>query len=393
MSQSHSQDQATTRNDQINGESARRIRVLIAAPSLDINGGQAQLAVRLIEKLQPESALDVAFIPHNPRLPRPLRGLQKIKYVRTVVTLLLYITLLVARAWRYDIIHIFSASYYSYLLTALPALLVGKLYGKRTILNYHSGEAEDHLRNWRTAIPTIRLADVIVVPSSYLVDVFARFGLPARAIFNTVDTDRFQYRERQPLRPVFLTTRLLEPLYNVACTLRAFARIQARYPDARLTIAADGSLRGELERLARDLKLREANFIGFVPFAQMPALYDAADIYLNANDIDNMPSSLIECMAAGLNVVTTDAGGIPYIITQEETGLLVPCGDDEAMAASAIRLLEDTALAARMAARAHTECHKYNWAAARREWLGLYHELAGRRVAVSHERADAAESL
>jgi glycosyltransferase involved in cell wall biosynthesis len=319
--------------------------------------------------------------------------LQKIKYVRTVVTLLLYITLLVARAWRYDCIHIFSASYYSYLLTALPAMLAGKLYGKRTILNYHSGEAEDHLQNWRTAVPTIRLADVIVVPSGYLVDVFARFGLQARAIFNTVDTERFGYRERQPLRPVFLSTRLLEPLYNVACALRAFALVQARYPDARLTIAADGTLRGELERLAGDLRLRAVDFIGFVPFAEMPALYDAADIYLNANDIDNMPSSLIECMAAGLSIVTTDAGGIPYIVVNEETGLLVACNDYEAMAASAIRLLEDATLATQMTARARNECNKYNWAAARCEWLRLYHELAGRHVAVGHKRADAAESL
>jgi L-malate glycosyltransferase len=393
MSLPHAHNQATANNDRRNPETERRIRVLIAAPSLDLNGGQAQLAVRLIDKLKQESSLDVAFIPHNPRLPLLLRWLQKIKYVRTVVTLLLYIGLLVARAWRYDVIHIFSASYYSYLLTALPAMLVGKLYGKRTILNYHSGEAEDHLRNWRTAVPTIRWADVVIVPSGYLVEVFARFGLQARAIFNLIDTRRFGYRKRQPLRPVFLTTRLLEPLYNVACTLRAFALIQARYPDAQLTIAADGSLRGELERVARDLRLRDVEFTGFVPFAEIPALYDAADIYLNANDIDNMPSSLVECMAAGLNIVSTNAGGIPYIVTNDETGLLVACNDHEAMAASALRLLEDPSLAAQIAARAHEECQKYDWVTARCEWLRLYHELAGRPVALDHKRADAAEML
>ena len=380
-------------NSRTGGESTRRIRVLIAAPSLDLNGGQAQLAVRLIDKLKQESSLDVAFIPHNPRLPLVLRWLQKIKFVRTVVTLLLYVVLLLARAWRYEVIHIFSASYYSYLLTALPAMLVGKLYGKRTILNYHSGEAEDHLRNWRTAVPTIRWADAVIVPSGYLVDVFARFGLQARAIFNMIDTNRFHYRERHPLRPVFLTTRLLEPIYNVACALRAFALVQARYPDAQLTIAADGSQRGELERVARDLRLRDVEFTGFVPFAEIPALYDAADIYLNANDIDNMPSSLVECMAAGLNIVSTHAGGIPYIVTDEETGLLVACNDHEAMAASAIRLLEDGSLAAQMAARAYEECQKYDWVTARCAWLRLYHELSGRLVVLEQQPADAAEYL
>jgi glycosyltransferase involved in cell wall biosynthesis len=184
-------------NNQFEGA---RIRVLIAAPSLDINGGQARQAARLIEKLNHEPEIEVAFIPHNPRLPRFARWMQKIKYVRTVATTFCYIAMLIARVWRYDIVHVFSASYYSYLLSALPAILVAKLYGKKTILNYRSGEAEDHLANWRTAVPTIRFADVIVVPSGYLVEVFARFGLRTRIIFNTVETGRFRYRQRKPLR-------------------------------------------------------------------------------------------------------------------------------------------------------------------------------------------------
>src|SRR5205085_5606057 len=325
--------------------SQRRIRVLIAAPSLDIYGGQALMAARLIERLREEPALEVAFQAHNPRLPRGFGWLQQIKYVRTVATTLAYLLMLIGRAWRYDIIHVFSASYYSYLFSAVPALLVGKLYGKKTILNYRSGEAADHLTTWRTAAQTMRWADRIVVPSGYLVDVFARFGLQAEAIFNTIALDRFGFRERRPMRPLFLSARLLEPLYNVACVLRTFALIQQRHPDAQLTIAADGSERGKLERLARELDLHHTRFIGKVDYERMPDLLDAADIYLNANDLDNMPSSLIECMAAGLCVVSTNAGGIPYIITDEETGLLVACNDHEALARNAIRLLEDHSLA------------------------------------------------
>ncbi|HKP13150.1 MAG TPA: glycosyltransferase, partial [Blastocatellia bacterium] len=283
----------------------RRVRVLVAAPSLDIYGGQALMAARLVERLREEPALAVGFQPHNPRLPRALSWLQRVKYVRTVATTLAYLLMLIGRAWRYDIIHVFTASYYSYLLSAVPALLVARLYGKKTILNYRSGEAEDHLTNWRSAAPTMRWADRIVVPSGYLVDVFARFGLRAEAIFNTIEPDRFRFRERRPLRPLFLSARLLEPLYNVACALRAFALIQARYPEAQLVVAADGSERGKLERLARELTLQHTRFIGKVDYQRMPGLLDAADIYLNANDLDNMPSSLIECMAAGVCVVST----------------------------------------------------------------------------------------
>ncbi len=114
-----------------------------------------------------------------------------------MVTTLYYIALLLWRVRKYDIIHIFCASYYSYSLSAIPALAIARLYGKKSILNYRSGEAEDHLENWRTAVPTIRWANEVVVPSGYLVDVFAQHGLRARAIHNIVELDRFTYRERQ----------------------------------------------------------------------------------------------------------------------------------------------------------------------------------------------------
>ena len=78
-------------------ETNNRLRVLIAAPSLDILGGQSRQAVRLREALSRETALEVGFLPHNPRLPGVFRSLQKIKYVRTVFTQLYYIMLLL---WR-----------------------------------------------------------------------------------------------------------------------------------------------------------------------------------------------------------------------------------------------------------------------------------------------------
>lgn len=354
-----------------------RLRVLIVAPSLDILGGQSRQALRLMEGLKGEPDLEVDFLPHNPRLPGILRSLQSIKYVRTVATTLYCVMLMLWRVRKYDIIHVFSASYYSYSLSVIPALFISRLYGKKSILNYRSGEAEDHLENWRTAVPTIRWADETVVPSGYLVDVFARHGLRARAIHNIVELDRFTFRERHPLRPVFLTSRLLEPLYNVPCVLRAFAIIQQQYPDASLTIAADGYLRADLEAFAQDLKLRNAEFIGFVPFEKMPGLYDSADIYLSATSIDNMPSSLTESMACGLNVVTTDGGGaIPYIMTNEVTGLIVDRDDHEALAAGAIRLLNDNEFALKLVRNAHESSKKFTWPYIRDEWINLYHELA-----------------
>ncbi|MBI1765627.1 MAG: glycosyltransferase family 4 protein [Acidobacteria bacterium] len=352
------------------------IRVCLVAPSLEITGGQSRQAARLLAAFQHERTLALGFIPHNPRLPAPWRKLQRLKFVRTVVTTSYYWWLLLTQLWRYDIVHIFSASYFSYLLAVAPAILIGKLYGKRVILNYRSGEAEDHLQHWPlTTKPIMRLADRIVAPSSYLVDVFARFGLQAESIFNIVELDRFRFRARAPLQPKFLCCRLLEPLYNVGLVLRAFQQIQQRYPNASLTIAGDGSQRAALEQLARTLAVRQVAFRGIVPFEQMPQLYDEHDVCLIGNDIDNMPATILEACASGLPVVSTEAGGIPYLVKHEVSALLVPCGDHAGLAREAMRLLEDATLAQQLRQQAHALVQQCTWESVRGQWLKLYMDL------------------
>ncbi len=356
---------------------ARPLRVLFVAPSMDILGGQAVQADRLMNRLRREPSLEIGFLPINPRLPGVLRKLQLIKYVRTVVTSILYVLTLLLRVPKYDVLHVFSASYFSFVLAPTPAILVGRLYGKRVLLNYHSGEADDHLRRWRrSAIPTIRLADEVVVPSNYLVRVLAQFGLPARAILNLVETDKFQFRQRQPLRPLFLSNRNFESHYGVDRVLRAFKIIQSEQPDARLTVAGDGPERRSLENLARELELRNVTFTGRIDHDQVPALYDGSDIFLNGSEIDNQPLSILEAFACGLPVVTTNAGGIPDIVDHEQTGLVVKRGDYQSLANNARRLLDDEALGQRLVQQAREECRKYSWEPLRDQWLAVYNALA-----------------
>ena len=352
----------------------RPTRILLIAPSLDIVGGQAVQASRLLELLQGASGIQIDFLPINPRLPRLFRGLQKVKYLRTLLTSGSFVCKLLARAGRYDILHSFSAANYSFLLSAAPAVLVSRLFGKRSIVNYRDGRASQHLAGWRTS-RLLRLADRIVTPSEYLVDVFAQFVYRAQSIYNVIDLERFRFRVRKPVRPVFLHNRGLEELYNVPCTLKAFGLVQQRYPDACLTIAHDGPLRAELKRMVRDWGLRNVRFVGTVPQNEIPELYAAADIYLTSPNIDNMPGSLLECYASGLPVVATNVGGIPYIAENEETALLVDVNDHEGMARAAMRLIEEQGLAQRLASAARQQCELYSGKHVRSDWLALYDEL------------------
>lgn len=352
---------------------AKILKVLIVAPKAPPFGGQAVQAARLVENFALEPGIQVDLQPINPEF---FPALQKVKFLRTFLTESKYMFDLFRRIGKYDVIHIFSASYFSFLLSPSPAMLVSKLFGKQTILNYRSGEARDHLSRWKTAVPLIKKFDRVVAPSGYLVDVFAEFGIGAQAVYNFVDTEKFRFRKRKPLRPVFLSNRNFEPLYNVACTLRAFALVQKRFPDAELIVAGGGSQRSLLEDLAAELKLNNISFPGKIPPSEMPALYERADIYLNSPNIDNMPNSVIEAYASGTPVISTNAGGIPYIVENEKTGLLVDVNDHEALAKAAIRVLEDEKLAQNLIEKGRKMLDKFSWTNARDEWLRIYRELA-----------------
>jgi glycosyltransferase involved in cell wall biosynthesis len=364
---------------------ARSARVLLIAPSMDILGGQAVQATRLIRELNKEPGLAVDFQPINPRLPGWVR---RIPYIRTALTFILYCCQIVWRIPRYDLIHVFSAGLSSFALWTVPAVHVSRLFAKKVILNYRDGQADEHLRTWRSARPTLLRATVVITPSDYVVEVFARHGISSSRIPNIIDLDRFRYRQRRTLRPVFMTNRILEPLYNVGCVLRAFAIVQKQYPDATLTVAHDGVCRPELEKLARELGLRNTRFVGRVPHAQVPDLYDAAEIYLTSPNIDCMPGSLLECFASGLPVIATRAGGIPHIVTDGATGQLVEVNDHEAMAAAAIRLLEDPDFVEQSTRQAYEALDQYRWPAIRRQWLEIYDGLLTDENAAFSRRAE-----
>lgn len=353
------------------------IRVLLIAPSLKITGGQSVQASRLLREFRKEASLQVNFQPINPDFPPLLTWVQRIPYLRTMLNFLLFSTQSLTRIPRHDVIHTFSAGLSSYTLWTIPALLLSRLFNKKFILNYRDGQIEQHLQNWRSALPTMRLADLIVSPSEYVASVMRKHGLPAEVIYNVIDLSAFRYRQRRKLRPIFMTNRGLEPLYNVGCILRAFQIIQRSYPEASLTVAHDGPCRTELEALARELRLENVRFIGRVPHHLTPQLYDEAEIYLTSPNIDCLPGSILECYASGLPLVATRAGGIPFMVRDGETGLLVDLNDHEGMARCALRLLEDEALVEKLTRQGYEELRKYHWVEGRigEQWMAVYHRL------------------
>lgn len=349
----------------------KKVKIALVAPSLKNVGGQSIQAQRLRDAFAASEEIELNFIPNDP----PSR-LENVKFLRTIFSSVKFWRTLLAEIPKNDVVHVFSSGTTSYIISTLPPLFAAKFFGKKAILNYHTGEAAAHLKNWRlTARPTMRAFDRIVVPSQFLIDVFAEFKLRAEAIYNFVESENFKFRFRNPLKPIFLSNRNFEAHYQVADVLRAFQLIARKFPESALIVAGYGSEEANLKKLAAELNLANIEFIGRVEQSKMPEIYNRADVYLNSSIVDNMPLSIVEAFACGLPVVSTDAGGIPYIVETGETGLLVKKNDYRALARQAIRLFEEENLAQRIIENASAESRKYNRENASDDWAKLYKEL------------------
>ncbi len=355
----------------------RPLRVAIVSPSMQMIGGQSVQAELLLRNWKNDPAVDVRFIPVDTPFPPRLQWANRIPFLRTVIRTPLYLRSLFRGLADADLAHIYSASYWSFLLAPAPALWVAKRLGKRALINYHSGEARDHLERWRSAQPVLRRADGLAVPSQFLADVFQQFGLQARVVPNLVDPVQFSWRPRQPLRPRLVCTRGFEPYYSVDVVARAFAEVKKAFPEASLCLVGGGSLEPQIRGLVQELGLADVEFAGPVSRDSIGRFYDAADIFINASWLDNMPGSILEAFTSGTVVISTAPEGIRYIVRHEQTGLLSDPGDPHALAANVLRVLREPELAARLARNAREESKRYHWTEVRAEWLALYRSVLG----------------
>lgn len=350
------------------------IRVCLVAPG-SMTGGQAVEAQTLLHGFADDPEVRIELQPIDPPIPAVLA---RVRGLRTLIRLPLFYASLVRRVLRADVVHVFTAAFWPFLLTTTPAILVARILRRPVILNYRDGRARQHIRR-RSVRWIVRRATLLVFPSGYLRDIFAEFGLHGEVVPNVVDTERFIFRERNPLRPVLLSCRLLEELYAVENTILAHEELRRRHADARLIIVGDGDRRPALEALVAERGIEGVEFVGRVPHAAMGEWYDRADILVNSSRIDNMPHCLIEAFAAGLPVVTTAAGGIPHVVEDRRTGLFVAADSPRAMADAVAELLSDAALATELIGRGRAESdRRYSWAPTRRSWAEVYGRARGR---------------
>ena len=292
------------------------------------------------------------------------------------------LTGLVAGGRRWDTYCIQVFTFRATILEVL-AMLAGKIWRRRIVLVMRDGRLIQTLDRWPALAAIYRRADAIVFPSGFLQEGLHPHRLKGTIIPNVVDLDHYTCKIRKTIRPRLLFMRTFHPLYNPELALRVYRRVKDRRPDASLTMAGmDRDYLGEVRKAAERMGLDDVRFQGFVDKRDVPALMADHDIYLNTPHMDNTPVSVIEALACGLPVISTRVGGIPYLLEDGKTGLLVPDDDDAAMADAVFRLLDEPGLAEALSPQGRGRVESFTWEHVRDQWRavlsGAHPESAGR---------------
>jgi glycosyltransferase involved in cell wall biosynthesis len=352
------------------------LRVLLVGPLPPPAGGMAN-QTRQLQQLLAAEGLAVTLVQTN--APYQPAWIGRVPLVRALFRLIPY----VARLWRAtadaDVVHVMANSGWAWHLFASPAVRVAKARGRAVVVNYRGGLAEGFLaRSARSVVASLE-GTLLAVPSGFLQQVFRRHGVESVVIPNVVDVERFQPlqppRVSRPGAPHVVVARNLEALYGIDVGLRALARVAERFPGLQVSIAGSGPERGNLETLARELGLAErVRFTGRLDVQQMAGLYQSADVVLNPSRADNTPNSILEALACGVPVVSTDVGGIPFLVTHGHSAWLVPPEAPQALADGVCKVLADPELRAALVASGLGIARACAWPIVREQWLGAYRE-------------------
>lgn len=283
---------------------------------------------------------------------------------------------LFSAAKYYDVLHIHCCSGWGF-LPAVVGVTVGRQLKKRVVLTYHGGGGERFFdKHPKLVRHYLTRTDANIVLSGFLAKIFDRHHIPYTIIPNIIELNDSHFRQRDILKPHFICTRAHEPLYNIPCILRAFQNVLTELPEATLILVGGGSQHDALIQMVKNMGIPNVTFTGRVDNNKIYQQLDKADIFLSAPTIDNMPVSVLEAMNAGLLVISSNVGGVPYMIDDGETGLLFDSDNSYQLAEKMLWAIENQSPSKEMITKAHREVGRYRWESVKEQLYNTYGILA-----------------
>ena len=279
---------------------------------------------------------------------------------------------------RYDVaqIDVFSGSAFLWAETVCRVL---RRAAKPYILTLHGGDLPRFSkRHPRRVQRLLGSANAVTVPSKYLLETMQPYREDLLLLRNGIDLNRYRFRLREKPEPRLVWLRAFHQIYNPSLAPRVVALLQKEFPDIRLTMIGpdkDGSWTAT-RRTALELRVFDRiEWSAGIAKEQVPEVLKQFDVFLNTTDFDNSPVSVMEALACGLCVVTTDAGGLPYLLNDGDNALLVARDDPHAMAGAVRRVLKEPGLAARLSRNGRDLSENSDWSRVLPQWKRLIAEV------------------
>lgn len=251
---------------------------------------------------------------------------------------------------------------------------------KPFILTLHGGKLPEFAKqNPARVRRLLSSAKIVTAPSAYLLEKMSRYRGDLRLVLNALDLAHYPFRLRHRAKPSFIWLRSFHEIYNPSLAPKVLHRLIGKFPDAQLTMVGPDKCDGSFQRVMRvATDLRVADRICFkngVEKKDVPAWLNRGDIFLNTTNVDNAPVSVLEAMACGLCVVSTDAGGLRYLLKDNHDALLVPPENPERMAEAVERILTNHSLAPKLSQNARIKAERHDWSVILPQWKNLFRSL------------------
>ncbi|WP_457615997.1 glycosyltransferase family 4 protein [Lutibacter sp.] len=213
-------------------------------------------------------------------------------------------------------------------------------------------------------------AQTNIAPSHYLLEAFLSEGFnKVRFIPNTIELKNYPFLLRKKVHPKLLWVRSFSSIYNPTLALQVVEQLQKQEVAVSLCMIGpekDGSLQ-RCRQLAEQKNL-PVSFTGKLAKEDWIARSQDYDIFINTTHFDNTPVSVIEAMALGLPVISTNVGGIPFLIESNKTGVLVPTDNVDAFVDSILVLLNNPKKANELALQARKTVEQFDWERVKPLW-------------------------
>lgn len=214
----------------------------------------------------------------------------------------------------------------------------------------------------------------LIAPSGYLQNAFSVAKLKAEVISNFIPIANYPFKERRYLRPRLLWVRAFDATYNPHMAIRVLHQLSHQYPEATLCMVGpdkDGSM-VECQHLAKELDLgNRVRFTGRLPKQEWIEISSEFDIFLNTTNFDNTPVSVLEAMALGFPIISTNVGGIPFVIEHNKNGILVqPQGEIEMCQAISF-LANNPEITSQLSINARRSAELYDLQNIRPKWMEI----------------------